>query len=227
MRSLFAPAVIPLIITLSLWLSGCDRLKSIVQGSGRPQSPPQTFSDAQAAATQSLATFRQLVNAQNYKDLGFETPDEVAHAALGQPIKILVVPLNQLLRYERGSDPTKLLTDFNQVHYPVLVNEQVRSAILVDQTGGKWKAGTFGASKLAKLIGAARTPNQNSTQDSVVQIPALGLYFLAHTAENRMTLTALSDSADFGFKAGGVMPADEVFAALVLAAKRLKADAPM
>ena len=214
------------VIALTLLLSGCGKLKSLVQGSDGKQTPPQTFPDAQAAANQSLTTFRQLVNNQNFKDLGFESADEVSKAALGQPIKILVVSLNQLLRYEPGSNPSTMLTDFHQMHYPVVVNEQVRSAVMVDQVEGKWKAGTFGASKLAQLIGAARKA-ASSPDDSVVQVPTLGLYFLAHTEENRMTLTPLADYSDFGIRGGSAMPAEQVFAALQPVAKRIKADTPM
>ena len=211
---LLGPTTVASVILSMLLTTGCDKIRSIGQNSSPQQAPPKTFADAQTAATESLATFRQLVNAQNYKELGFESAEEVSNATLGEPIHVLVVSLNQLRQYEPGTDPNKLLTDFNQVHYPVVVREQVRSAILVDQAGGKWKAGTFGAANLAKLIAAARKGTQTSTtsQDSVVQVPALGLYFLGHRNEdNKLTLTPLTDNPDFKFRAGGAMPAEEVF----------------
>jgi len=222
LRYLLGPtAVISVILSIFL-TAGCDKIKS----AGKQQMPPKTFADAQAAATESLSTFRQLVNAQNYKELGFESPEEVANATLG----VLVVSLNQLRQYEPGSDPNRLLTDFNQIHYPVVVGDQVRSAILVDQVNGKWKAGTFGATNLAKLIATARkgTQTSNPSQDVVVEVPSLGLYFLGHrTEDNKLTLTPLTDYAVFGLRAGGAMPAEEVLAALVPAAKSLNTDAPM
>jgi hypothetical protein len=226
LRHLLGQTALGSVILSILLTAGCDKIGS----AGKEQAPPKTFTDAQAAATESLSTFRQLVNAQNYKELGFESAEEVANAKLGEPIHVLVVPLNQLRQYEPGSDPNKLLTDFNQIHYPVVVGDQVRSAILVDQVGGKWKAGTFGAAKLAKLIAAARKGTQTSTpsQDAVVEVPSLGLYFLGHrTEDNKLTLTPLTDNPTFGFRAGGAMPAEEVFAALVPAAKSLNTDAPM
>ena len=226
LRHLLGPTAVVSVIVSILLAAGCDKIKS----AGRQQTPPKTFADAQAAANESLATFRQLVNAQNYKELGFESAEEVAKATLGEPIHVLVVSLNQLRQYEPGSDPNRLLTDFNQIHYPVVVGDQVRSAILVDQADGKWKAGTFGAANLAKLIAAARkdTQTSNPSQDAVVQVPSLGLYFLGHrTEDNKLTLTPLTDIAVFGLRAGGAMPAEEVFAALVPAAKSLKTDAPM
>jgi len=226
LRYLLGPtAVISVILSIFL-TAGCDKIKS----AGKQQMPPKTFADAQAAATDSLSTFRELVNAQNYKELGFESPEEVANATLGEPIHVLVVSLNQLRQYEPGSDPNRLLTDFNQIHYPVVVGDQVRSAILVDQVNGKWKAGTFGATNLAKLIATARkgTQTSNPSQDVVVEVPSLGLYFLGHrTEDNKLTLTPLTDYAVFGLRAGGEMPAEEVLAALVPAAKSLNTDAPM
>ena len=106
----------------------------------------------------------------------------------------------------------------------------MRSAILVDQADGKWKAGTFGAANLAKLIAAARKGAQTPkpSEDAVVEVPSLGLYFLGHhTEDSKLTLTPLTDNAVFGFRAGGAMPAEEVLATLVPAAKRLNTDAPM
>jgi hypothetical protein len=226
LRYLLGPTAV-LSVTLSILLTaGCDKIKS----AGKQHTPPKTFADAQAAATESLSTFRQLVNAQNYKELGFESPEEVANATLGEPIHVLVVSLNQLRQYEPGGDPNRLLTDFNQIHYPVVVGDQVRSAILVDQVNGKWKTGTFGATNLAKLIATARkgTQTSNPSQDVVVEVPSLGLYFLGHrTEDNKLTLTPLTDNAVFGLRAGGAMPAEEVLAALVPAAKSLNTEAPM
>jgi hypothetical protein len=129
LRHLLGQMMVGSIILSILVTAGCEKIKS----AGKKQAPPKTFADAQAAATESLSTFRQLVNAQNYKELGFESAEEVAKATLGEPIPVLVVSLNQLRQYEPGSDPNKLLTDFNQIHYPVMVGDQVRSAILVDQ----------------------------------------------------------------------------------------------
>lgn len=223
---LLGPTAIVSVILSILLTAGCDKITS----AGKQEAPPKTFADAQAAANESLSTFRQLVNAQNYRELGFDSAEEVANATLGEPIHVLVVSLNQLRQYEPGSDPNQLLTDFNQIHYPVVVGDQVRSAILVDQVNGKWKAGTFGAANLAKLIAAARKGTQISTpsQDVVVQVPSLGLYFLGQrTEDNKLTLTPLTDYAVFGLRAGGAMPAEEVFAALVPAAKSLNTDAPM
>jgi hypothetical protein len=226
LRHLLGPTAVASVILSILLTAGCDKIRS----AGRKEAPPKTFADAQTAASESLATFRQLVNAQNYKELGFESAEEAANATLGEPIHVLVVSLNQLRQYERGSDPNKLLTDFNQIHYPVVVGDQVRSAILVDQLGGKWKAGTLGGANLAKLIAAARKGAQtsNTSQDTVVAVPSLGLYFLGHrTEDNKLTLSPLADNAAFGFRAGGAIPAEEVFAALVPAAKSLNTDAPM
>jgi hypothetical protein len=226
LRHLLGQMMVGSVILSILVTAGCEKIKS----AGKEQAPPKTFADAQAAATESLSTFRQLVNAQNYKELGFESAEEVAKATLGEPIPVLVVSLNQLRQYEPGSDPNKLLTDFNQIHYPVMVGDQVRSAILVDQVNGKWKAGTFGATNPAKLIAAGRkgTQTSNPSQDAVVEVPSLWLYFLGHrTEDNKLTLTPLTDNAFFGLRAGGAMPAEEVFAALVPAAKSLNTDAPM
>ena len=72
------------------------------------------------------------------------------------------------------------------------------------------------------------TQTSNPSQDAMVEVPSLGLYFLGHrTEDNKLALTPLTDIAVFGLRAGGAMPAEEVFAALVPAAKSLNTDSPM
>jgi hypothetical protein len=92
LRHLLGPTAVVSIILSILLTAGCDKIKS----AAKQQAPPKTFADAQAAANESLSTFRQLVNAQNYKELGFESAEEVANATLGEPIHVLVVSLSQL-----------------------------------------------------------------------------------------------------------------------------------
>jgi hypothetical protein len=124
----------------------------------------------------------------------------------------------------------KARTEFYPKWVPSHIATASTSAILVDQVSGKWKTETLGAANLAKLIASARNGAQtsNASQDAVVAVRSLGLYFLGHrTGDNKLTLSPLADNTAFGFRAGGAMPAEEVFAALVPAAKSLNTDAPM
>lgn len=172
-----------------------------------------TFTDAQSAANQSLATFRKLVNAQNFRELGFESMDEVANASLGQPMRASMVKLDQLKAYKAGDDPNRLLSDLNQVYYPVTVQNNVRSAISVEQSEGKWRVTGFGPSNLAKQIARAR--GTAGAEQILVHVAPFNLYFAGQRSEGRLMLTPVADYSSFNLKAGAPLPAEEVFATLV------------
>ena len=51
-----------------------------------PARPPQSASSAEAASN-GLTTLRKLVNASNYRSMGFESQDELRSASLGDPLR--------------------------------------------------------------------------------------------------------------------------------------------
>ena len=212
---------------------GCNRQASSESTTNRQSSSsqPETFADAQTAATQSLTVFRKLVNNQNYKDLGFESPDEVANATLGQPLPVMFVRLDQLRQYQPGTDVNSLLGQSNEVNYPVLANNQVRSSVVVQQVNGRWKTGTLGNGGLAKHIAdarKARTGAEGAGQQALVHVGSLGFYFLGErNSDNKWTLTPLVSNPYLNLAAGRAVPAEEVFSRLATAAKALRDDAPM
>jgi len=217
-------------ITLVIGAVGaCNRKADTQTDSTQGGKPAETFADSQAAATQSLAVFRQLVNNQNYKELGFESVDEVANATLGDPLPVVFVRLDQLREYHEGTDLNGLLSQTNQMNYPVMARDQVRSSVVVEQVNGRWKTSTLGNGALAKLIVTARSGRANAagpTQQALVHVAALSLHFLAERRENKWTLTPLTASPELNLAAGSAIPAEEVFTRLAAAAKSLRDDAP-
>jgi hypothetical protein len=214
-------------ITILILIGGaCARKGSADRDTNQNQNNQQeTFADAQSAATQSLTIFRRLVNNQNYRDLGFESPDEVANATLGEPLPVMFVRLDQLRGYQAGTDVNSLLGQSNEVNFPVIANNQVRSSVVVEQVNGRWKTGTLGNGALAKHIAAVR---RDRTGAALVHFAALGLYFLGErNTDNKWTLTPLVSNSELNLAAGRPIPAEEVFTRLAGAAKTLRDDAPM
>lgn len=210
------------VLLMVLLAQGCNETKqsprNALQG-----GTSQTFADAQTAATNGLETFRKLVTRDNYKELGFETADEVANARLGTPLRVYIVKLDALRQYQIGSDPNALLDEAPQLYYPVAIGAQTRASVVVEQAEGKWKAVSFGNAGLAKQIAqlSKETSSQTpSSPETIVQIPALGLYFLGQrNPDNKLALTPLATNATYNLRAGATEPAEEVFAKLVPAAK--------
>jgi len=218
-------------MTILIVVGGACTRKGSADRDTNQNNQQETFADAQSAATQSLAVFRRLVNNQNYRDLGFESPDEVANATLGEPLPILFVRLDQLRGYHEGTDVNSLLGQSNEVNFPVMANNQVRSSVVVEQVNGKWRTGTLGNGALARHIAAVRrdrTGAAGAGQQALVHVGALGLHFFGERGtDNKWRLTPLVSNPELNLAAGQALPAEEVFTRLAVAAKRLRDDAPM
>jgi hypothetical protein len=216
MCNLFSKVKGLIIIFFLVAVPGCSREK---------EGSPHMFADPKTASDQALVTFRKLITKDNYKDLGFDSVEEAAGAQLGAPLAIFFVRLDRLRDYQPGSDPNTLLSDSAQVYYPVLVKEQVRAAIVVEMADGKWKAARLGNAGLAKQISRvqkeAGAPSGGASEpDMIVQVPALGIYFIGRRGtDKKLTLIPLATEPRYKLRAAAEQPADEVFATLVPFAK--------
>ena len=218
------------ITILVAFYSGCDRMAGTQSDSNQTAQRQETFVDAQSAATASLAVFRKLVNDQNYRELGFESADEAGNATLGTPLPVVFVRLDQLREYREGADLNNILGQSNQLNFPVMARDQVRSSVVVEQLNGRWKMGALGNGALAKQLAALRpsqTASGDSTQQALVHFGALGIYFLGERSDNKWMLKSLNDHPDLNLAAGKAAPAEEVFMRLAPIAKQLRDDAPM
>lgn len=176
-------------------------------------------------ASEALTIFSELTTKENYKAMGFESPDEVRVASLGEHLQVFMVRLDQLQKYKAGSDPNKILSGGDRIIYPVTVEKQVRSSIVVEKVKERWNATSFGGSNQVEMLTKVRKADSDSTELPissyfVVQVPSLNLYFIAYRADKVLMLTPLLDDPSYGFKEGFTMPADKVFEAILPAAKR-------
>ena len=189
------------------------------------QEKPLPLEEIQKVASEALVTFNELVTEENYTVMGFESLSEARAASLGEHLRVFMVRLDQLQKYQPGSDSNEILSGGDIVIYPVTVEEQVRSSIVVAKAKERWNATSFGGSNQVKMLTKVRKADSDSTglpisSYFVVQVPSLNLYFIAHRADEVLMLTPLLDDPSYGFKAGFTMPADKVFEAILPAAKR-------
>lgn len=189
------------------------------------QQKPLPLETIQEVASEGLAAFSKLVTKENYQAMGFESPGDTRAASLGAPMRVFLVRLDELQRYQPGKDPNKLLSGGDRVIYPVTVKEKVRSSVVVEKVKGRWEATSFGSSNLVKMLTKVRKDSSGSTRLPissyfVVEVPALNLYFAAHRTDEVLMLTPLLDDPSYGFKAGVTMSADKVFEAILPAARK-------
>jgi hypothetical protein len=198
-------------------VAGCSEVQSQQNPSVQQNGAAPVFSDPKAAADQGLDSLKKMVDAQNYRELGFDAPDEVANLALGERLPIFFVRLDHLERYQAGDDPVTLLTDLGQFFYPVTFMEQARCSIIVERVDGQWRAASLGNAGLARQVALRKGA---APVASVVQVPALEIDFIASTGpDGKLALTPLETSELYGLIGGETRSADAVFAALAASSK--------
>jgi hypothetical protein len=173
--------------------------------------------EADAAASEALRTFARLVDQNNFRQMGFSTPDEAERATLGGAVPERMVRLDRLREYSGGA-VGELLTDTGRITYPVQVDGEVRSSLKVGVTDGTWRAVAFGAPEHARRLAAAAA-EQGGGDVFEVRVPALNVFFVASRRDGRLILTPLVDDPRFGFEAGAAIPAEEALSSMVEAAR--------
>ena len=178
----------------------------------------------QKISNETLKTFGSLINDKNFKAMGFKSVDEVRSAQLGDYLRVFMVRLDMLQKYQPNDDPEKMLQGGERVIYPVMIDNHVRSSFTVHKVKEKWSATGFGNSNLIKLLDKGRKIESDSSRLSlssyfVVKIPALNLFFIGFRAQDKLMLTPLFDDKGLGIKAYKSKAAEEIFEALIPVAK--------
>jgi len=178
----------------------------------------------QPIAQRSLKSFSKLITKENYKQMGFESPDEINNAVLGVPIEDYMVRLDTLKEYKVGSKADTLLTKTNQFIYPVLVKEKVRSSITISKIKEKWKAVSFGGSNFVKLVSNRLKDSSKATGLDIssyfsIRVPALNLFFIGYRTNRGLMLIPVIDDTRLKFKSGVSMKAEKVFSTILPDAK--------
>jgi hypothetical protein len=169
-------------------------------------------------AAEALSRFAQLVTRENYRQMGFDSPEEVRSAKLGPPMRQFSVGLDDLRRFEAGSDPTKLLGGADTLIFPVLTGERVRSSITLQRDSSGWRAVAFGAPSFTRAAWDARGRSEAAgagASPSIVRVPALNLFFLGTRRDGQLMLAPLLDDPRLKLEKGVPVPAATVFTALV------------
>jgi hypothetical protein len=199
------------------WLAACTALAVAIPVLA--QGEDERFAaGTEKVASEALARFVQLVTAENYRQLGFESPEEVRSAKLGSPMRQLSVGLEDLRRFEPGGDASKLLGGADTLVFPVLAGERVRSSITLQRDPGGWRSVAFGGPGLTRAVWEVRSKVATASPGSslsIVRVPALNLYFVGSRRDGELMLAPILDDPRLKLEKGVPAPASAVFSALV------------
>jgi hypothetical protein len=170
-----------------------------------PQTPDEwekhltsIVTDSRPAAQQALGSLDELASDDNFKSLGFTTLAEVKNAKLGVPFPVVLVRLDKIKNFKEGDDPLLLLHPLHRAVYPLLVNEEFRSALEIRRHDGKWELASIGLTSDVRRYAEGR--RRHSTDDPkiahfLVKVPALHQYYLGHQTDKGLRLLRIREDA--------------------------------
>jgi hypothetical protein len=195
--------------------------------------------DADAEALRGLSILKQLITAENCKQYGFNSMNEVSLVQLGTGIDVFYVFNDDLKEFQTTTNLGKVIKPSETRIYPVTVNGEGRILITVSLRNGKWRTAKFGRPDLALNL-AKREADQKAfklvgSNEYELEIPAMHLSFVAVGRPDVATSILLSPLNHFTMMAvnpglknvppfaavSGIKSAREVFGALAENAKSI------
>jgi len=172
---------------------------------------------AQSAAAQAFQAFGGLTG---QRPVGVPAADKMNKAALGDPLVVNMVRLDELQNYQfaPATDPAALLHDLQTLVYPIHVAGKPNGEMVMRKVDGAWSVRGFAGpahvqavENVSAQLAKAGVP-AGSTM--LVRVPAMGIEFVAFRDAAGLKLTPVADFAAGGLIAGQTLPASRVFAQL-------------
>ena len=193
-----------LAVVLSLMMLGCQQ---------RKQSAAPPSSKVEEAANKAITILQKMVTDQNFRALGFESLDQVKQAQLGAPLQMFDIGLDKLKGYRAGTNADTLLTQSSKTVYPITVNGEVKSSVMINHNESGYQPSNFGNADIIKSL--SRYRRADSGNDFIVRVPAFGIYYLGRHVENRLLLVPIISDPRLKVKTGEPVPAETVIEQLV------------
>ena len=147
------------------------------------------------AAQSALHDMQQLVNDQNYKMVGLDSPNALVDATTGKPISVKVIGLEALRRFQgEENEVQSMLEDHNRVFVPVISNGEIVSAIALDRSGKRWKTASLGMAVPVDEYEAVRRETGQDGNTYMVWVPSMNQYFVARGQGVNLQLASIGQS---------------------------------
>lgn len=158
--------------------------------------------------------------------LGLPSAADIDTADLGAPMRMVHVRLDELQAYDGRSPADALLHEGPLVTRLVRVSGQVRSSLILSNARGGWETVQMGdstrAAAIDQVVGAVSGARGVAPEALfLVNIPALGLDFLAYKDGTQLVLASLFDAPTYGLRGAQPGPAEQVLASLVGPARQV------
>lgn len=165
------------------------------------------------------------------KDIGFTSLEEMANAQLASPLRLYTVSLVKLASFKPGDNPNKLLEDTHSLIFPITIDKQFRSSLIVKETSLP-KTLWMSPSKAIESMKARHTGTgfprlmskieklAPSSSSFLVSFAPLRLLLLGDRKAERLMLTVIEENPNYQLSAGKEYDAAELLHKLAGDAKR-------
>jgi hypothetical protein len=111
-------------------------------------SPPEVLKSAQ----EGLQAFLSRVPLEARGHYGFTRSDDFQQARLGTAFNLYTITPQSLLTSGADTPVTSLLSKTAMWYFPVMIHNEIRALLVVDQVDGQWQAVSLGYAELAKAL---------------------------------------------------------------------------
>lgn len=187
---------------------------------------------SEAVSGSGLATFRSVVDSQNYREMGLDSLADTQFVAVGKPLVDFYVRLSDLRSYQPPRDPSGLLRGGHWIVYPVELRGETRSFFTLVRHGTSAQGASYGGSGSARVVAKAmrEAADHHLTPPSgryfLVRALALNVTFVGFYNRHELELIPLIDDPRKGWKVGVPRSAASVFTQLSNDARVVSDTAP-
>jgi hypothetical protein len=108
------------------------------------------------AAEKGLQKFLQKIPNESKTIYGFDLNDSLELACLGKPFNLYKISPSGITQFEPGNSVNSIISKTNLWYFPVILNNEIKSLLVVDTLNGKWTAVSLGYKKLAGELSKIR-----------------------------------------------------------------------
>jgi hypothetical protein len=164
------------------------------------------YDDPETAATSSMKLLPRLVTHETAGELGFgDDTIELSALTIGKPLPVFYIRHESLENHKRGTNVRNLLTDGEELIYPIFRKAKEVSSVTVIKKSGKWFLKSIGNANLTRDLvevrdKLVRTSKRDESEYFVVHLPSMSKIFVGHyDGNNHLRLTHVHNNAEYGF----------------------------
>ena len=108
------------------------------------------------AAEEGLQPFLNRIPRGELEKFGFVKEDSPDQAYTGSPFRLHTITPAALSAYQPGDSADSIISETGMWYFPVMLKNEIRAILIVDQVKGRWKAVSLGKAKLAGELAKVR-----------------------------------------------------------------------